>query len=173
MRRVIVVIAVLGALGSGCSGGDGSEAAFVTARLPAAGNSIASLKATAVAWAHAFLVGSLEDIKALQGPECDVHDGTPVPIRTARQYLDRERVAMRRYFGRALDTIEIQRVAVRNVTPTTGEALLEYNLPPTVVGNDNWVTYAVHNGRWKVSDCRAPIGGSSSSASAGGTASVP
>ena len=32
------------------------------------------------------------------------------------------------------------------------------------VGNDNWVNYAVHGGRWQVADCHAPIGGESSTA---------
>ena len=62
------------------------------------------------------------------------------------------------YFS-PVDKIKISRVAVRNVTSTSGEALVNYDLPATVVGNYNWVTYTVHNGRWKVSDCHAPIGG--------------
>ena len=70
--------------------------------LPPAGNSIASLKETAIAWAHAFLVGSINDIKALQGPECAVHSGTTIPIRAANQYLRGERAVMQKYLGRPL-----------------------------------------------------------------------
>src|SRR5207253_10353186 len=81
------------------------------------------------------------------------------------QYLSADRVVMQRVFGRPLDKIKITRVAVRNVTSTSGEALVEYDLPATVVGNDNWVHYTLHNGRWKVSDCHAPIGGSKISTS--------
>ena len=78
---------------------------------------------------------------------------------------------MEKYFGRPPDKIKISRVVVRNVTSTSGEALVEYDLPATVVGNDNWVSYRVHNGRWKVSDCNAPIGGSKISTS--GTVAAP
>jgi hypothetical protein len=60
---------------------------------------------------------------------------------------------------------------VRNVTDTSGEAEVQYDLPASAVGNDNWVTFERHNGHWKVSDCHAPIGGSSSSSS--GTATAP
>ena len=141
--------------------------------LPPEGNTSTSLKATAIAWAHAFLVGSLNDIKALQGPECAVHSGTTIPSPTVNQYLRGERAVMQRYFGRPLDKIKITRVAVRNVTSTIGEALVEYDLPATVVGNDNWVSYTVHNGRWKVSDCHAPIGGSKVSATGTVTAPAP
>jgi hypothetical protein len=154
VHRLIVAIAVWGALGSGCSSGHGSGV-----KLPPAGNSIASLKATARSYAHAFLVGSLDDMQALQGPECAVHSGTTIPIRTRSQYLRAERAVMRKYLGRPPDKIKISRVAVRNVTSTSGEALVNYDLPAAVVGNYNWVTYTVHNGRWKVSDCHGPIGG--------------
>ncbi len=142
-----------------------------TTVLPPTGNSTASLKATALAWAHAFLVGSLDDIKALQGPECADHSGTTVPIRTVNQYLRGERAVMTKYFGRPLDKIAFSTVAVRNVTSTTGDALVEYDLPAALVGNDNWVSYTIHAGRWKVSDCHAPIGGTSDSKSA--TVTVP
>jgi hypothetical protein len=131
------------------------------------------LKATAIAWAHAFLVGSLDDIKALQGPECTDHGGTTFPIPTVRQYLRGERTVMQKYLGRPLDKIKISGVALRNLTSSSGEALVEYDLPASVVGNDNWVSYAIHDGRWKVSDCHAPIGGSSSSKSGTVTAPTP
>jgi hypothetical protein len=170
------------ALGSGCSssssssgGGSGGSAAPSTSTvvLPPAGNTSASLEATAIAWAHAFLVGSLEDIKALQGPECADHTGDTVPVGTVRQYLRGERAVLAKHLGRPLEKITISRIALRNVTSTSGDALVEYDLPADVVGNDNWVTYAIHDGRWKVSDCHAPIGGSSSSASGTVTAPAP
>ena len=72
---------------------------------------------------------------------------------------------MAKELGRPLDEIEIKSVAIRNVTSTSGDALVEYDLAAQVVGNDNWVSYAIHDGRWKVSDCHAPIGGNSSSVS--------
>ena len=72
---------------------------------------------------------------------------------------------MRRVFGVALDDIKILDVQLRNVTPQSGEAQVVFDLPPAKAGNDNWVGYALYNGRWKVADCHAPIGGQSVSAS--------
>ena len=164
--RLLAPIAAVGALASGCSGSGSAASSTGTAALPPAGNSTGSLKATAVAWAHAFLVGSYGDIKALQGPECTDQSGTTLPTGTVNQYLRAERAVMAKEFGRPLNEITIKSVATRNVTSSSGDALVEYDLPAAVVGNDNWVSYAIHNGRWKVSDCHAPIGGSSSSASA-------
>ena len=172
--QVTIALVMLGALGSGCSSGHGSAATSAsTMALPPAGKTITSLKATAIAWAHAFLVGSLEDIRALQGPECTDHSGTTLPIRTVNQYLRGERTVMQKYLGRPLDKIKISGVAIRNVTSSSGDALVAYDLPANVVGNDNWVSYTIHEGRWKVSDCHAPIGGSSSSKSGTVTAPTP
>jgi hypothetical protein len=146
LRRLPALIVVLGVMATGCGSGHQSTASAPnTAALPPAGNTVANLRATAVAWAHAFLVGSFEDIRALQGPECADPAGTTLPIATVNQYLQRERAVMASEFGRPLDQIKITGVAMRN---------------------DDWVGYAIHGGRWKVSDCRAPIGGSSTSPSA-------
>jgi hypothetical protein len=162
---VIVGLAVFVALASGCGARGSAATSANTMALPPAGNTTASLRATAIGWAHAFLVGSFADIHALQGPECTQQSGTTFPMRTVSQYLRTERAVMKKYLGRPLDKIKTTGVAVRNVTSTTAEALVEYDLPAAVVGNDNWVSYTVHDGRWKVSDCHAPIGGSSSSSS--------
>ena len=56
---------------------------------------------------------------------------------------------------------KIAGVSVRNVTAKTGEAEVRYDLPVAVTGNDDWVTYGLIDGKWKVQDCRAPIGGDS------------
>ncbi len=116
--------------------------------MPPAGNTTPALKATAIAWAHAFLVGSLDDIRALQGPECDDHSATTLPIPTVSQYLRGLRSTMQQHFGQSLDKIRITGVAVRSVTGTTGMALVHYDLPAGVVGNDNWVEYTIHDDRW-------------------------
>jgi hypothetical protein len=172
-RAIVATVAfvVLVVLACGCTSGAGSTAVPATRfSLPPAGSSTASLVATARGWARAFLVGSLGDIKALQGPECSDRTGTTLATQTVTSYLQGMRAVMEHHFGRPLDTIKIRGVRVRNVTGTHGEALVTYDLPAAAVGNDNWVGYAIHDGRWKVSDCQAPIGGSSSSAS-GGTSS--
>jgi hypothetical protein len=137
-----------------------------TMALPPAGTSTADLRGTAIAWAHAFLVGSAADIKALQGPECTAQSATTVAAPIVSMYLRGLRAELQAHLGRPLDKIKIRGVAVRNVTATTGDAVVEYDLPAAVVGNDNWVSYAVHAGRWMVADCHAPIGGESTSASA-------
>src|SRR5438105_3172066 len=65
-----------------------------TTALPPPGASTASLRATAVAWAHAFLVGSPDDIRALEGPECTDRSGTTIEARIVTQYLRAMRATM-------------------------------------------------------------------------------
>ena len=60
---------------------------------------------------------------------------------------------------------------MRNATATYGEAEVDYELPASVVGNDNWVTYQYQDGQWNETNCHAPIGGESESVSA--STSVP
>ena len=121
----------------------------------------ADLRAAARAWAEAFLTGSARDIEAMQGPECRSPTAGTAPDAVTRSYLRRLRVVMRDHFGKPLDQIEILGVSVRNVTADHGEARVRYALPRAKTGNDNWVEYARHGGRWKVSNCHAPIGGES------------
>ena len=73
---------------------------------------------------------------------------------------------MQEHIGVPLDHIRVLGVQVRQATATSGQAEVEYDLPASVVGNDNWVTYQVQNGHWKETNCHAPIGGESQSASA-------
>ena len=67
--------------------------------------------------------------------------------------------------GHTLGSIRVVRAHVRNVTSTTGEAEVQYDLPDVETGNDNWVTYTYEGGQWKVADCRAPVGGESQTSS--------
>ncbi len=168
VRRIDRFLVLFGAAAFvvGCSSGNSSQSQAVRLSLPRAGTSTASLKATAEAWARAFLVGSPDDIRALQGPECANNTGTTQPQRIVSAFLSTERALIAKHVGRPVDRIKIEDVLVRNVTASQGDALVEYDLPANVVGNDNWVTYAVHGGRWLVADCHAPIGGESSSKSA-------
>jgi hypothetical protein len=127
--------------------------------------SVEGLKAAALAWSNAFLTGSAADIFAMEGSECTPTTSTTLSGSTISAYLAGERATMAQHFGMPLNTITAHGVSVRNFTGTTGEALVQYDLPEAKTGNDNWVTYGVENGEWKVTDCHAPIGGSSSSAS--------
>lgn len=63
--------------------------------------------------------------------------------------------------GASLRSVRITGIRVRNVTAATGDAEVQYALPESVVGNDNWVSYGYQAGQWKVTSCRAPFGGSS------------
>ena len=56
---------------------------------------------------------------------------------------------------------KITDVSVRNETATLAEAKVNYDLPVSVTGNDDWVTYERVNGAWKVQDCNPPFGTSS------------
>jgi hypothetical protein len=127
--------------------------------------SVEGLRAAALAWSRAFLTGTPAEIFAMEGPECRPATATTLSNDTISAYLAGERAMMKQHFGMPLDAITEHGVSVRNFTGTTGEALVQYDLPESKTGNDNWVTYALHGGAWKVADCHAPIGGSSSSAS--------
>jgi hypothetical protein len=123
--------------------------------------------------ARAWLTGTPNDIQKLQGPSCISKHQLAVSPDKAAAALRKIRVGMVHRFGRALDKITIRGVLVRNVTGTSGEAEVQYNLPGSVAGNYNWVGFELHNGRWKVADCHLPIGGSAVSATNGGTMPVP
>jgi hypothetical protein len=120
------------------------------------------LRSAARAWTNAFLKGTVKELRALQGPECKSRRTSS--LAEQRDYMHRLRVVMRRVLGVALDDIDIVDIQLRNVTPESGEAHVVFDLPPAKAGNDNWVEYRLHNGRWKVANCRAPIGGQSVSA---------
>jgi hypothetical protein len=121
------------------------------------------LKAAARAWSRAFLTGTVANIRSMEGASC--LSGPSVAPTVAEGYLRAERTAMERELGVPLASIRIKGVEVRDVTATTGDAEVHYALPASVVGNDNWVSYGYQDGRWKVTDCHAPIGGESSSPS--------
>jgi hypothetical protein len=44
----------------------------------------------------------------------------------------------------------------------TAEAEVRHDLPESITGNDNTVSHERIDGAWKVADCIAPFGGSSS-----------
>ena len=120
----------------------------------------AGLRAAARAWSDAFLTGTVADIRNIEGASC--LSGTPTfSPALLEAYLRGMRAEMEHHLGVPLSSIRITGVQVRNITATTGEAEVEYALPPSVVGNDNWVTYQYHGGQWKETNCHAPIGGES------------
>jgi len=141
-----------------------SQRSNTTAPPRATGNPEADLRAAARTWVKAFLYGTPQDIRSLQGPECV--SPPRFTDKEQRAYLKGVRAVMRNVLGRRLADIEIVDIELRSVTPTSGEAQVVYNLPVKKVGNDNWVEYRVHDGRWLIANCHAPLGGHSTSATA-------
>lgn len=130
---------------------------------------ITGLRAAAVAWSHAFLTGTVADIRNMEGAPC--RSGPTMSPTVVKAYLKGMRAELQHYLGTPLRSIRITRVRTRDVTATTGDAEVEYALPALVVGNDDWVSYGYQHGKWKVTNCHAPIGGESSSSSSSATSS--
>ncbi len=123
-----------------------------------------TLEATAIASAKAWLTGTADDIRKYQGPRCvsTTHsDASPAQEAAA---LKKARALWAQSMGRPLKTIKILGAQVRNLTATSGEAEVAYDLPTAVAGNDNWVGFKRYNGRWKVADCHMPFGGNAEKA---------
>jgi hypothetical protein len=109
----------------------------------------------------------------LQGPDCltgQKPTQSKIAAATARLDQGRDRIQQRLGISTATIQSKIDGVSTRNVTAKTGEAEVRYDLPVAVTGNDNWVTYELVGGKWKVQDCIPPFGGSSSSSSTPATA---
>ena len=104
------------------------------------------------------------DIRGMEGAPC--LSPTTASSMGMESYLTGMRAALEQHLGASLGSIGIKGVHVRNVTATTGDAEVQYSLPASVVGNNNWVSYGYQNGKWKVTSCHAPIGGDSQSACA-------
>jgi hypothetical protein len=128
-------------------------------RIPAAVHdpTTAGLRAAARAWSAAFLTGTVSDIEQMEGGSCHA-TGNPTFL---TEYLRGLRAALQHHLGVSLDKVRVTGVLVRQMTVTTGDADVQYNLPASVVGNDNWVTYQYQGGQWRETSCHAPIGGES------------
>jgi hypothetical protein len=126
---------------------------------------VEQLRAAAIAWARAYLTGTPEEWLKLQGPECLATTSSAPSVERVAQLLQGERRLIEQEVGRPVGQVRIVGVSVRNVTSTKGQAEVQYDLPTSAAGNDNWVTYVLHDGQFKVADCRGPIGGHSVSKS--------
>jgi hypothetical protein len=153
----------LGALALLCAACSTGESLHTSQGSPT-NTGTAGLRAAATAWSNAFLTGTVADIRSMQGTQCLT---TPhVTPKVLAGYLQALQAEMEHQLRVPLHSIRITGVQVRDVTATTGDAEVQYALPASVVGNDNWVAFAYQNGQWRVTNCNAPIGGESSSASA-------
>jgi hypothetical protein len=160
MVRRLMAVGSLTVLCAACSTGASSH----TSQGSPADKGTPGLRDAARAWSKAFLTGPAANIRSLEGASCL---STPTLAPTAvKAYLRAQRAEMEHYLAVPLASIRIKGVQVREVTATTGDAEVQYALPASVIGNDNWVSYGYQDGQWKVTDCHAPIGGESSSASA-------
>ena len=181
MRAVVIAAAVVAtlavapavALADQSNRGSGFESATVTTGVSPSPKATAEVRAAAVAWAQAFLTGTIADIHRMQGPECKSHTTSTLSHAGLVTYLRAMRASIRKHLGVALSSIRIVDVQLRNVTSRRGEAQVVYNLPQSKVGNYNWVEYTQHGGRWLVSDCHAPIGGEETSATGPDSGTVP
>ena len=159
--RALVVTATLTAC-VGCSGGSSPTSSVL---IPAPREPAGSIQAAAISWARAFLTGTPVDIKGMEGGQCTANSPTYSPTFLAA-YLKAERENLERSIGMPIDRLRITAVDTLNVTATQGQAEVQYNLPISSEGKDNWVTYQIENGRWKETNCHAPIGGESQSPTA-------
>jgi hypothetical protein len=150
---IALVVMAMGVLGSTTFAG------AAAADDPAAG-----VRAAALKWEHVFLMGTPKQIIAMQGPECRGTSSTTQPKQVLEQYLAGERALIRKVLGVPLRKVPVRGVELRDVTATRGSAQVLYDLPESKAGNSNWVEFRLHGGKWKVSDCHAPIGGHSSAA---------
>ena len=108
----------------------------------------------------ALRTGTIAEILELQSSSCLT--GEPVTAEGEAE-LQAFRNELEDFLGVPLDEIAVTGVDVRDVTATSGEAEVRYDLPDSVAGNDNWVTFERREGEWKVSNCHPPIGGFSDS----------
>jgi hypothetical protein len=154
--------------------GSSSPSGTTTTGPPTTARATAALRIAAASWAKAFLTGTADDIRRLQGPECrSTSASSSLPRATVALYLRGLRASMRRQLGKPLGQIHVRGVELRNVTGDHGEAQVVYDLPQQKVGNDNWVEFAPHGGHWRVSNCKAPILGNSTSATESAVPAAP
>ena len=120
------------------------------------GPATTNIDAAARAYADAFLRGSAAEINAVISASCS-------PMTDAALASIRSTVETRNHI--ALSAVHIVSVEPRSVVGSRGQATVHTDLPAQVEGNDNWLTYAVEDGRFKVTDCgRLPLGNAGSSA---------
>jgi len=156
VRRVLTYAVMAGALTACC--GCGANASHSSLNATSTTNSPpATIQAAATAWSKAYLTGTVADIQAMEGYQCSNHPSLSPAVLSA--YLNAERAALANNLGTPVRMLRITGVLTRNVTATQGEAEVQYNLPAARVGNDSWVSYQIQNGRWKETNCHAPIGG--------------
>ena len=119
------------------------------------------LRTAAAEYARAWLSVDLAAITRSHGPGCGNGGSRPAIDDKALAPEAREmRSKLEQQLGVPLSSIKVRGVLVRKVTRATGEAEVEYNQPIRVTGDDNWVAYELHDGRW-TNDCKLPIGSGS------------
>jgi hypothetical protein len=80
--------------------------------------------------------------------------------------LRRFRLLVKEHTGETTSEIKVESVKIRNFRfGRSGGAEVQYDLPASVGGNDNWNTYAFSGGKWHYEGCALgpSIGGFSQS----------
>ena len=120
---------------------------------------VAGLRQAAEAYAGATLNGRFGGVERALSPECRATD------HITAENLPSAEVTWQRQLGVSFSSIRVTGVDVRDVTPTSAQAEVTFNLP---VGNDNWVHYVLDDGKWSVGgECVVPVGNFESSSGSG------
>ena len=126
-----------------------------TASTPTA-HDATSIEAGARGYAEAILHGTAREVNDSISSTCR-NPATDAGLAALRDSTSASR-------GLSFDALHIVSIETRNVTATDGEAWVHLDLSPELEGNDNWLTYAVEGGLWKLTDCgQLPFGRSGSS----------
>ena len=159
----VALLTLAGCSSSSRPAANGASTSLPSVSLKTVPDTPGGLREVAQAYARAYLVGTISDINEAAGPSCA---STPSqPNKQAEAGLEQLRAGITRETGVAANSIKIRGAAVRNYTPSSADAEVQYDLPIAKAGNDNWISYKFGAGRWQVADCTLlPIGGSSSSA---------
>ena len=128
--------------------------------------SAAGLQAAAAAYATAWLTGSSDDLIAILDPACtkEVNAGSTFVYVMLRRF----RLLVKQHTGVTASDIKVGSVNIRNFRfGRSGGAEVQYDLPASIAGNDNWNTYGFSGGQWHYEGCALgpPIGGFSESSS--------
>ncbi len=118
-----------------------------------------TLKQAALTYARATLTGGYADLEASLSTECRATDHvTAQNLGAARSFWEKQ-------LGLSFNSIRITGVKFQDVTSTSGQAEVQYN---PAAGNNNWVDYVLHGGKWEVGGkCAVPIGNFESSSTSG------
>jgi hypothetical protein len=123
------------------------------------------MEQAARAYVDAFLHGTTAQVASFYSSSCTD------PLTDSQ--LGEVRSEIETAADRPLASITTDKILTRKFDGSRGEVSIEFNVPASVQGNDNWLVYQLENGSWRVADCnRLPFGGNSTQSSSS-SSSVP